>query len=208
MSSMASFARGVKGMETSCLHLFCCIFPTITSTAQFQTNLDPRRRLRITIWQWGASSRQFHTVPIGTTRRSSLLKMMHKTVPIMLTPTGLSLSRSASIRPVPQNESLLGLPPMNQNDAYAPVMAPLFSGPGDHPPFTADWSNQDTGLIYQTNTPKQQGAKQSAKMNFARPDAINTAVLNKILWHDRKGDFPMPEPKHTVVPQTKSRDDD
>ena len=27
-------------------------------------------------------------------------------------------------------ETLLGLPPMNQNDAYAPVMAPLFSGPG------------------------------------------------------------------------------
>jgi hypothetical protein len=105
-------------------------------------------------------------------------------------------------------ESLLGLPPMNQNDAYAPVMAPLFSGPGDHPPFTADWSNRDTGLIYQTNTPKQSGAKQSAKMNFTRPDAINTALLNKILWHDRKGDLPMPEPKHTVLPQTRSRDDD
>jgi hypothetical protein len=103
---------------------------------------------------------------------------------------------------------LLGLPPMNQNDAYAPVMAPLFSGPGDHLPFTADWSNRDNGLIYQTNDSKQPGAKQSAKMNFARPDAINTAVLNKILWHDRKGDLPMPAPKHTVVPQTKSSDDD
>ena len=30
-------------------------------------------------------------------------------------------------------ETLLGLPPMNQNDAYAPVMAPLFTGPGDQP---------------------------------------------------------------------------
>ena len=27
-------------------------------------------------------------------------------------------------------ESLLGLPPMNQNDGYAPVMAPLFTGRG------------------------------------------------------------------------------
>lgn len=104
-------------------------------------------------------------------------------------------------------ESLLGLPPMNQNDAYAPVMEPLFSGSGDHPPFTADWSNRDNRLIYQTNDSKQPGAKQSAKMNFTRPDAINTAVLNKILWHDRKGDLPMPAPKHTIVPQTKSRDD-
>ncbi len=30
-------------------------------------------------------------------------------------------------------ETLLGLPPMNQNDAYAPVMAPLFAGAGDQP---------------------------------------------------------------------------
>ncbi len=43
-------------------------------------------------------------------------------------------------------ETLLGLPPMNQNDAYAPVMAPLFSGPGNQAPFTADWSNRDNGL--------------------------------------------------------------
>ena len=27
-------------------------------------------------------------------------------------------------------ETLLGLPPMNQNDAYAPATAPLFSGAG------------------------------------------------------------------------------
>jgi DNA-binding beta-propeller fold protein YncE len=105
-------------------------------------------------------------------------------------------------------ESLLGLPPMNQNDAYAPVMAPLFSGPGDHPPFTAEWRNRDNGFIYQVNGPTGQGAKQSAKMNFSRPDAINTALLNKILWRDRKGSLPMPQPKHTVLPQAKSPDDD
>jgi hypothetical protein len=105
-------------------------------------------------------------------------------------------------------ESLLGLPPMNQNDAYAPVMAPLFSGAEDHAPFTADWSNRDNGLIYQVNGTKEQGAKQSAKMNFAIPDAINTALLNQILWRDRKGNLPMPEPKHTVLPAAKSHDDD
>ena len=55
-------------------------------------------------------------------------------------------------------ETLLGLPPMNQNDAYAPVMAPLFTGAGDQPPYTADWSNRDNGLIYQTNPSKGQGA--------------------------------------------------
>jgi len=35
-------------------------------------------------------------------------------------------------------ESLLGLPPMNQNDANAPILAPLFLGAGNQQPFTAD----------------------------------------------------------------------
>jgi len=105
-------------------------------------------------------------------------------------------------------ESLLGLSPMNQNDAYAPVMAPLFSGSGDHAPFTADWKNKDNGLIYEMNGAKAPGAKQSAKMNFSRPDAAKTALLNKILWHEAKGDVPMPEPQYTVLPHAKSRDDD
>ena len=95
-------------------------------------------------------------------------------------------------------ETLLGLPPMNQNDAYAPVMAPLFSGRGDRQPFAADWSNRDNGLIYQTNPADGQGAKESDKMNFTRPDANDANALNAILWRDRMGDAPMPAPKHTV----------
>ena len=109
-------------------------------------------------------------------------------------------------------EALLGLPPMNQNDAYAPVMAPLFAGKGDQPAFVADWSNRDNGLIYQTNPAKGQGAKESAKMDFTRPDAVNPAVLNAILWRDRKGSVPVPAAKHALFPQKPSqqpaRDDD
>jgi hypothetical protein len=95
-------------------------------------------------------------------------------------------------------ETLLGLPPMNQNDGYAPVMGSLFSGPGDQPPFTADWRNRDNGFIYQTNPPKAEGAKESARMDFSRPDAADPAVLNAILWRDRKGDVPMPTAQHTM----------
>ncbi|MBZ5570877.1 MAG: beta-propeller fold lactonase family protein [Acidobacteriia bacterium] len=106
-------------------------------------------------------------------------------------------------------ESLLGLPPMNQNDAYAPVMAPLFSGKGDQPAFTADLTNRDNGLIYQTNPPRGQGAKESAEMDFSRPDAVNTAVLNAILWRDRKGNASMPAAKHEVIePKLRSGDGD
>jgi hypothetical protein len=89
---------------------------------------------------------------------------------------------------------------MNQNDAYAPVMAPLFSGDGTQRPFTANWSNRDNALIYQTNPGKSSGGAESAKMDFTHPDAVNSAVLNAILWHDRKGSVPMPPPRHTVLP--------
>jgi DNA-binding beta-propeller fold protein YncE len=96
-------------------------------------------------------------------------------------------------------ETLLGLPPMNQNDGYAPLMAPLFSGAGNQLPFTADWSNRDNGVLYQVNPMKGQGAKESAGMDFSRPDAVNPTALNTILWRDRKGDQPMPSPQHTMV---------
>ena len=94
-------------------------------------------------------------------------------------------------------EALLGLPPMNQNDGYAPVMAPLFSGAGTQAPFTADWKNRDNGMIYQVNPAHAEGAKESEKMDFTRPDANDAAVLNAVLWRDRKGDAPMPAAKHT-----------
>jgi DNA-binding beta-propeller fold protein YncE len=95
-------------------------------------------------------------------------------------------------------EVLLGLPPMNNNDSHAPVMAPLFSGPGNQPPFNADTKNRDNGFIYQMNPPHAPGAKQSARMDFSRADAADAAVLNAILWKDRKGNTPMPRPRHTV----------
>jgi hypothetical protein len=45
-------------------------------------------------------------------------------------------------------------------------------------------------------------------MDFTRPDAVNTAVLNLILWRDRMGSTPMPAPKHTVFPQKRTADKD
>ncbi len=98
-------------------------------------------------------------------------------------------------------ETLLGLPPMNQNDAYAPVMAPLFTGAGAQPAYSADSRNRDNGLIYQTNPGKAKGAEESEKMDFSHPDAANAALLNAILWQDRKGNAPMPPPRHAVFPE-------
>jgi hypothetical protein len=97
-------------------------------------------------------------------------------------------------------EMLLGLPPMNQNDAYALVMGPLFSGAGDQSAFRADYRDLKNGMIYETNKRSAQGASESAKMDFSRPDAAGAAKLNRVLWHDAKGDAPMPAPKHSIVP--------
>ena len=97
-------------------------------------------------------------------------------------------------------EMLLGLPPMNQNDAYAPVMGPMFSGAGNQPPFQADYRSLKNGLIYQTNKGNAPGGNESAKMDFSRPDAAGAAKLNEVLWRDQKGDAPMPAPRHVLFP--------
>ena len=107
-------------------------------------------------------------------------------------------------------ENLLGLPPMNNNDAFAALMSPLFSGDGDQPPYTADTSNRDNRLIYEMNTPRSPGARESAKMDFSHADQAPTAELNLILWKDAMGNAPIPEqlrrPAHTV--NRKDDDDD
>ncbi|HEV2399215.1 MAG TPA: phosphoesterase [Candidatus Sulfotelmatobacter sp.] len=99
-------------------------------------------------------------------------------------------------------ESLLGLPPMNQNDAYAPLMTGLFSGEGDQPAYSADYRNLKNGLIYETNKREAPGSKISQQMDFSRPDAAGAAQLNRVLWQDQKGSVPMPVSKHTVFPSS------
>jgi DNA-binding beta-propeller fold protein YncE len=95
-------------------------------------------------------------------------------------------------------EALLDLPPMNNNDAQAPVMTELFSGAGDQTPFKADYRNRDNRLIYEQNPPQAPGAKESMQMDFTHADSVNSAELNAILWRERKGSKPMPAPRHTI----------
>jgi hypothetical protein len=101
-------------------------------------------------------------------------------------------------------EALLALPPMNQNDAYAPVMTPMFTGDGNQAPYTADYRNRDNGLIYQTNPLTAPGAKESTQMDFSKPDAADAAALNSILWRDVKGDAPLPPARHDVIPPSRA----
>ncbi len=89
-------------------------------------------------------------------------------------------------------EELLGIPPMNNNDAFAPPIAPLFAGAGDQPAFDADYRNRDSGLIYEANQPKSPGAKESSRMDFRHADQADARLLNVILWREAMGDKPVP----------------
>jgi hypothetical protein len=89
-------------------------------------------------------------------------------------------------------EALLGLPPMNNNDAFCSMISSLFTGPGDQPAYTADDSNRDNGLIYQANPKNAAGARASMKMDFSHADRAPTEKLNVILWKDAMGNAPVP----------------
>ena len=102
--------------------------------------------------------------------------------------------------------TLLGVPPMNNNDAFAPLMSPEFGGAGDQPAFTADYRNRNNGLIYTANVAKAVGAKESSKMDFTHEDRAPVRELNVILWKDAMGDKPVPW--QLLRPAAKEQDDD
>jgi DNA-binding beta-propeller fold protein YncE len=89
-------------------------------------------------------------------------------------------------------ESLLGLPPMNNNDAFSSLIVSEFTGPGDQPAFTADDSNRDNSLIYTANKKNAVGAHESMKMDFRHEDRAPVEKLNVILWKEAMGSKPVP----------------
>ncbi len=105
-------------------------------------------------------------------------------------------------------ETLLGLPPMNNNDALSSMMGTLFTGPGDQAPFTADTRNRDNGLIYTANGAGAVGARASAKMDFTHADRADPRTLNVILWKDAMGDKAVPAQLLVKPKKTKKDDDD
>jgi DNA-binding beta-propeller fold protein YncE len=105
-------------------------------------------------------------------------------------------------------ESLLGLPPMNNNDAFSSLISTLFTGPGDQPAYTADYGNRDNGLIYTANSPTAAGARESMKMDFSHADRAPAEKLNVILWKDAMGDKPVPAMLKVHHKKSTTDDDD
>jgi DNA-binding beta-propeller fold protein YncE len=105
-------------------------------------------------------------------------------------------------------ESLLGLPPMNNNDALSSLISTFFTGPGDQPAYTADYGNRDNGLIYTANPQNAVGARESMKMDFSRADHADAQKLNVILWKDAMGDKPVPAMLKVHHKKSTTDDDD
>jgi DNA-binding beta-propeller fold protein YncE len=105
-------------------------------------------------------------------------------------------------------ETLLGLPPMNNNDALSSLISTLFTGPGDQPAYSADYMNRDNNLIYTANKKNAPGAEDSMKMDFRHADRADTQKLNIILWKDVKGDTPIPAMLKVRVKKPVRDDDD
>jgi hypothetical protein len=94
-------------------------------------------------------------------------------------------------------ELMLGLPPMNQLDAMAPVMRTCFTDRPDLTPYVA-LPNQIP--LDQMNPKKAkltgaelEWARQSDAQDFSAPDRADDNTLNRILWHAMRGaDAPYP----------------
>jgi YVTN family beta-propeller protein len=105
-------------------------------------------------------------------------------------------------------ETLLGAPPMNNNDAFSSMISTLFAGAGDQPAYVADYSNRENRLIYTANQRTAPGAKESSKMDFTHEDRADPTKLNVILWKDAMGNRPVPALLLEKRKKQKKDDDD
>jgi hypothetical protein len=88
-------------------------------------------------------------------------------------------------------ELILGLPPMNQMDAMAPVMRDCFTNTPDMTPFTALPNRVPLNKM----NPKKVAltgedlklAQTSEAQDFSEPDRVNDDAMNRIIWHSVRG---------------------
>ena len=94
-------------------------------------------------------------------------------------------------------ELMLGLPPMNQLDAMAPVMRECFVDAPDLRPFTAVPNQVPLDQMNSAAHPFQGKVRLdteiSERLSFNLPDQADEDTLNRILWRSVKG-FDIPDP--------------
>jgi hypothetical protein len=94
-------------------------------------------------------------------------------------------------------ERILGLPPMNQLDAMAPLMTACFQRTPDLRPYAClpnavplDEMNPPLAAL---GPRRRYWARRSMEQRLDRVDGIDEATMNRILWHAARGpDAPYP----------------
>jgi YVTN family beta-propeller protein len=93
-------------------------------------------------------------------------------------------------------EQILGLPPMNIQDAIANPMADCFGNVPDNTPYTAVPSNikinEMNPQLISLNGKALHYAKKSMLPEFDGIDSGNDDLLNRILWYSEKSNIPYP----------------
>jgi len=88
-------------------------------------------------------------------------------------------------------EQIMGIPPMNQMDAMAPLMTECFTEKPDYAPFVHLKNNialdemNKTSRFYKDKEYWANGGKQP---DFDRPDNVNDDEFNRAIWYSIKGD--------------------
>jgi YVTN family beta-propeller protein len=134
----------------------------------------------------------------------------HRTVALCISPythgRGKDSTMYSTCSMLRTMELLLGLKPMSQFDSAATPMNASFKATADVTPFVARAANVS---LTDRNSPLAWGAKEAAKMNFAREDAADDLLLNEMVWRSIRGpDSPMPAPVRAAFVFSEASDDD
>lgn len=88
----------------------------------------------------------------------------------------------------------MGLPPMNQGDAMAPIMFDCFTNSPNFTPYTALPNNIDlvSGGTAMLSSKARYYAKKVQKMDLSQPDRIDDDIFNRYIWHSIKGNARYP----------------
>jgi hypothetical protein len=81
-------------------------------------------------------------------------------------------------------EQILGLEPMSQFDRFGHPLTEVFAQSADLTPFEAV---KPLVPLDEVNPPKGPAAEKSSRFDLTRPDAVDDAKFNEVLWAIVKG---------------------
>ncbi|HWQ91629.1 MAG TPA: LamG-like jellyroll fold domain-containing protein, partial [Clostridia bacterium] len=93
-------------------------------------------------------------------------------------------------------QRILGIPPMNQQDAMAPLMFECFTEQPNYTPYAVLPNNipltEGVSGTAAMSAKDKYWAKKKAAMDLSGPDRIDDDLFNRYIWYTIKGDAPFP----------------